>query len=282
MKKVREKPKSLCVMECLRGRMAFSKEEERSYWQGVRGYEGECCFDSFTKDFVPINDLTIKEGQTAQLDTLLVTEYTLYLFDVKNFDGQIMVRDGILYHNQERLVNNPLERLERAKVLLEKKLLLHHIRIPVVANLVFINPDMIIYGHHPDLPILLHPQIKPYLEKISRGSLVKVEKLAQMVADFHTEDNPYTALQMMKYEYDNLKKGIFCPSCRVSMNAVSGRTVQCRKCAYKNSKTQAFLRMMDEYHILFPDKKVSVQNMYEWCGGMISKRTIHTLFERKK
>ena len=155
MKRDRGWPNNLKVASALRGRRVFDESEQWEYANAVKGYfKGECPFDKLTggltSDIKVINDIRIADGQMAQLDALVVTDSAIFLFELKYYEGPVSIRDGQIFVNEQSSVNDPLERLGRAKKLLEKKLYKNRLQLPVVAKLVFMNPDMLIYGNHPD------------------------------------------------------------------------------------------------------------------------------------
>src|SRR5699024_10524608 len=87
--------KELIIFQCLQGRKTFSKTEEHQYYKLLKGYEGEKHFSNLLKeqlhqDHLQINDLLLNNhGTVFQLDTLLIFNQTVYLFEVKNYQGEI-------------------------------------------------------------------------------------------------------------------------------------------------------------------------------------------------
>src|SRR5919199_432536 len=76
-------------------------ETERQRFHNLaKGYEGEVMFDSLTEkleceNFL-LNDLLLEfSGNKFQIDTLMVTQDPLYLFDVKNYEGDFYYENGM-------------------------------------------------------------------------------------------------------------------------------------------------------------------------------------------
>lgn len=94
--KARVKPKDLIILEILRNRMKLSEKEEQYYLSLKKGYDGELVFDEliygFPKGWYFLNDLLLTENNTYfQIDTLGILGDCLYLFDIKNYDGDYVV-----------------------------------------------------------------------------------------------------------------------------------------------------------------------------------------------
>ncbi|WP_041556410.1 nuclease-related domain-containing protein [Carnobacterium sp. 17-4] len=99
--KEREKPFRLLVMESLANRMNLSKEDRNKYANWVKGYDGEVKFDFITEQLkcesLVLNDLyLIVRGKKFQLDTLVITAKCLFVYEVKNFEGEY-------YYENEKL-----------------------------------------------------------------------------------------------------------------------------------------------------------------------------------
>lgn len=281
--KHREKPKELKVAEALRGRKIFTEEEEYNFWNSKTGFKGETDLDKIATeeadDKIPfVHDLLLAEGGAYQIDSLAVTDHAIYLLDCKNYTGPLTYQDGNFYVNGQKMRRNPLNQLERAVDLLDYVLRKNGIKIRIIPQLVFINPNMIFYGNEPDLPILTYGEIGNFLKSIPPPTSNRAVRIAQFLASLHTSDNPYE--NIMKYSYDEIKKGILCTTCRMHVAELHCRGLVCKQCGMKESKTEGLNRSIDEFRILFPDKPLKVDAIYKWCGKTITKRTIHTLFKK--
>jgi hypothetical protein len=56
--------------------------------------------------------------------------------------------------------------------------------------------------------------------------------------------------------------------------AVDKRKCICHECGYKESVTNAVLRTVKEFQILFPDKRMMTNMIHDWCMVVESKRRI--------
>ena len=87
--------------------MTLSDKDKQHYFNLKKGYEGEVMFDSLTEklqcECLILNDLLLKINNTTfQIDTLIISD-TIYLFEVKNFEGDYVYEsDKIIQETQIR------------------------------------------------------------------------------------------------------------------------------------------------------------------------------------
>src|SRR5699024_4031090 len=73
------------------------------------------------------------------------------------------------------------------------------------------------------------------------------------------------------YEYNQLKKGIVCENCDGFMRMASTRSLLCSKCGTLELAESVVIRSVSEFNLLFPDDKITVGLIHEWCDGVVSK-----------
>ena len=97
-------------------------------------------------------------------------------------------------------------------------------------------------------------------------------QLAQKLCNSHIPRSPYTKLP--EYDYDSLKKRVYCWRCSGWIRSSNRRTNICKKCGYKELNSKTILRHIQEFQMLFPDRKLTSPIIYEWCGELFSKKSI--------
>lgn len=90
--KHRDEPVDLKLLRYLDLRMNVSEKEKKNYLNLEKGFQGELQFDVWLEklsgDKLILNDLLLETNNTTfQIDTLLVSQDTVYLFEVKNYQG---------------------------------------------------------------------------------------------------------------------------------------------------------------------------------------------------
>ncbi|MDX8046340.1 nuclease-related domain-containing protein [Gracilibacillus sp. S3-1-1] len=90
IKKIGQKPYGLSIFEALQARVNFTQQETNYFHQLQVGYDGEKRWEQLLEKelpdhFIILSDIRLELGTTTfQIDSILLTGDTLYLFDVKN------------------------------------------------------------------------------------------------------------------------------------------------------------------------------------------------------
>jgi Nuclease-related domain len=282
----RPRPEKLeiILLNYLKFRMEFSYDQALNYTNLVKGYEGELKSDVWLRDLTDewliLHDLLFEyHGSKFQIDTLIIAYEKIYLLDVKYFEGDYLIKDDKWYNPAGALQKNPLHQLERCETLLTKLLLKlgHHYRIE--SYLIFNNPEFHLNTTSINPAIIFPTQLNRFLKKLNQRPIKlnkKYYQLAQQLVDHHQEESPYTRLP--EYSYEKLKKGIICPNnCNTFL---SDERLICKKCGCKGEVDAAILRSVKEFSLLFPNKKITVDSIHDWCGGLKSKKAVRRVLSK--
>jgi hypothetical protein len=273
----------LTLLHYLHARRKFTNEEEFNYNNLVKGYEGELKSDiwlkGLTEEWLILNHLLLEyNGSTFQIDTLIIAFEKIYLLDVKTFEGDHSIKDDKWYTPSGKPEKNPLHQLERCETLLQRLLQDLGFNISIESYLIFINPEFHLYtsSNHP--AIIFPAQLNRFLKKLNTGP-VKLNKkhyqLAEKLNALHIEESPYKRLPL--YNYEQLKKGIICPNDKTFF---TDDTLICKKCGCVEDVEAAVLRSVKEFSLLFPDRKITTNNIYDWCGGVKSKKVVRRVLSK--
>lgn len=283
--KERTEPRDLLIMRYLKPRMKLSSKDEIYYWTLEKGYQGELQFDSLMVENLPgnkliVNDLLLQHNQTYfQIDSLIFSQSSLYLCDVKSFEKDIYVEGNKWKTLSGSEINNPLHQLERCEILLSKLLQeIGYRNIPIKPYLIFINPQFSLYKAPPNQSIVLPNQIPRFMDQLKNETSITTEnnlKLLRNLINLHVANSPFS--NVPNYIYGNLRKGITCTKCTKFVSVVSDKILVCLHCGNVEGIDFAVLRNIEEMRILFPDQRISTDSVYEWCGGILSKRRIQRI-----
>ncbi|WHY78868.1 nuclease-related domain-containing protein [Neobacillus sp. WH10] len=277
--KPRTEREEIPILRSLKARMELSEEDIWNYFNLKKGFEGEVMFDLLTEKLQSecfiLNDLLLELNNSKfQIDTLVVQD-TIYLFDVKNHEGDYYYEKGDFISKSRKLMNNPLDQLKRCETLLRQLLQKYGFKLPVEAWVVFINPEFTLYQAPKHEQIIYPTQLNTLLKKLNMwtGKLNgNHKKLADLLVSMHLVESPYPRIP--PYEYEELRKGIICSSCQSILPSVTGRKIVCGDCGCNEGVDAAVLRSVRELKLLFPDRKITTKGVKEWCGGIISKDVI--------
>ncbi|WP_368646191.1 nuclease-related domain-containing protein [Alkalibacterium putridalgicola] len=283
--KERSKSVSHRILESLNNRMVLSSTEKGQYENQIKGFDGELSFDRILNESdisgLIINDLLLTTRDTFyQIDSLLITDETIYLFEVKNYSGTYVHKNDSLYASSGYALQDPVAQAERKRAYLHNLLIKLGHNIDIQVRAVFIHPDCYIY----DLPkretILFASQLPGHFKKIA-GNLPKQSdenlNLAQQLITRH--DDLYRPTNLPAYSFDQLKKGIRCFNCDSFSYSKSRQNIYCNVCGHKEAATKAIYRSIEEFKLLFPDIPLSKEVAHTWCGNDWKKSRIRRVLE---
>lgn len=270
----------LKLMRSLHRRMDFSEKEKSHYINLEKGYKGELLFDSWLErklfnERLILNDLLLESNNTVfQIDSLVITSETTFLFEVKNFEGDFHLEADRFYTHLKKEISNPLLQLERSESLLRRLFQEHGFNPAIKAYVVFVNPEFFLYRTPLNLPIIFPTQLNRFLSNMNTKSSFMKEghsKLAEKLVAIQKDESPYKRLP--RFSYEQLEKGVICKFCYSFIFERNGSKVICHKCGKTENMNEAILRTVEEYMLLFPNRRITSRDIYEWCKGIRSKST---------
>lgn len=278
--KERTKPVMLQILESLNYRSILTFSEKKDYLNQLKGYEGEVQFDDCLEkspcNWLILNDLRLKEnGTMVQLDALILTDDTIYLYEIKNYSGSYEYKEDALHARSDFVIVNPLTQVHRSQPFLYNLIRKLGYKLEVVPQVVFIHPDFYLYHLPRDKPFLFLNQLSRHFEKLAEqhpSATVTTKQLAKRLCELHVSD--YRPLDLPEYEYTSLKKGVLCPVCFSFEHDNMRETRICKGCGHKESIAKAIIRSTEEFHLLFPDLKVTKNHIHDWCGKIYTEQRV--------
>jgi hypothetical protein len=278
--KGRTESNELLTMRYLNIRMDLTEKEKFHYLNLEKGFEGEVQFDQLASGLQEeryiINDLLLEVNNSYfQIDTTIISQRAIYLLDIKNFEGNYYLKSDKLYSAKTgRECKNPIDQLKRSGTLFRQ--LLQNLKQDYLVEtlVIFINPEFTLYQAPMDQPIILSTQVNHFLrelDKIPSKLNDGHKKLAQKLISLHQTKNPFAILPT--YHYDQQQKGVYCKFCKSFKVSIKNNKLVCEKCGGYEKIELAILRNVNEFKLLFPDRKITTHNIYEWCNLDLTKRT---------
>lgn len=285
--RARSESAELMAMRNLNTRMELTEKEKSQFLSLEKGFEGELKFDllaeSLQEERLMINDLLLEVNNSYfQIDTLIISQGVIHLLDIKNYEGDYYLESDKLFAMKTgREYKNPITQLKRSENLFRQLLQSLKQNYLVEASIIFINPEFTLYQAPIDLPIILPTQINRFLKDLNQTPSTLNDghkKLAQKLISLHQTQHPFTVLP--KYHYDQLQKGIYCISCRLFSVSIKNSDFVCGSCGEHEKIELAILRNVKEFKLLFPDRRITTQSIYEWCEADLNKRTFCRVLKR--
>lgn len=278
--KSRSIPPELLILHSLNKRINLTGKYLQNYFILKKGYEGEVMFDLLTEkhecDCLILNDLRlIANNSLFQIDTLIIFPDKLYIFEIKNFEGDYYLESDRFYAKNKLEYPNPLIQLTRCESHFRQLLQSLKLYFHIDASVVFINPEFTLYQMPLDKPIISPNQVKRFLNRLDTNSAKLQEKhrlLADKLVSLHITKPSFDKIP--PYEYKDVRKGITCIECGNFSLSVKGKFCVCSKCGKKEVVENAILRVINEFKLLFPNEKITTNIIYDWCQIIKTKKTI--------
>lgn len=286
--KRREETDLLRVLSELENRQELSLEQRQNLQNMEKGLSGEKQFDTLAETFlekgvIVLHDLSLTiRGSSVQIDSMVLTPAVLYIFEIKNYEGDFIMQEGDIYTVSGQEISNPLTQLNRTASLMRQLLQSWHVKMSLESYIVFVNPSFMLYHAKPTDPLVFSGQIESRLREISRKqqtdpwSMKKVEKLAERLINEHDKEGRLQ-IKRPRYEYEELRKGIRCPSCRRFDVSLTQRRARCQSCMHVLSTEDAVITQIEGFFLLFPERKATVKIISQWCGEKINKERIQRI-----
>ncbi|PFO07179.1 nuclease [Bacillus sp. AFS076308] len=285
--KDRPEPLELRILKLLDARTELEEKEKKYLHNKAKGYEGEKMFDLLTGKLNPpsylLHDLLLESNNSKfQIDTLMIRQDPIYLFEVKNYEGDFNYENGRFYSLAiKKEIKNPLLQLERCESLLRQLLQSLGYHLTIEAYVIFINPKFHLYQSPMNKPIIYPNQLPDFMCKLNRKSSTlngRHKSLAEQLVSMHQTESPYE--KYSKYSIDMLKKGIICAVCHSFDVSSFDKHVQCQVCGHCEGLDSAVLRAVGEIKLLYPNEKITTNLVFEWCESIDSKKTIRRVLKQ--
>lgn len=282
----RQKPQALLVMEALNKRMTMSRKEKQSLYSMTKGYEGECTFDDMIKEANPnaqvMKDLLLKvNGTTFQIDTILISSDTIYFYEVKNYEGEYQLnKEKMIIYRSGTEILNPVNQLQRSSFLFSQLLNQNKYHFNVTANVIFINPQFTLYASSPIDNVILPPLVPKHLDHVASLKYTKKSSidLIKFLRNQHISDHDFAELP--KYSMDTLNQQSYCRICESPFLEVTGRKVRCEDCGKVETIPSLIKRQIEEFSLLFPDRRLTTPDIHQWCGKLISPFSVRHVLKK--
>ena len=284
IKHIRNKSYQHEYLEALNSRTQLPFSQQQYFLNLKKGHEGEKQFDDIVDQYIDEKSLIIKDllishnGSTAQIDTLIVSGRTFYLYEIKNYEGEYLKLPGQLKKLKGQELICPSIQLERTKKVLQQMLKQWTENFEIKAFVVFIHPSFLLYEADPSDPFIFLGQLRQHLSdlkknqsKVSKECSTIVNKLtSEQISDRRFRETS------QDYLYEEMKKGTTCRECRSFTLKLTQRQGRCTNCGYVSSINDILSDHVDEITMLFPNKKLSPAVIHDWLKGQITVRRIRT------
>src|SRR5690606_11498413 len=161
----------LLLLRSLHSRMDLSTKDKLYYENLQKGFDGEKKFSLILKENLPSKSLLLHDlrfemnNSEFQIDSLLLLN-KIYLFEIKNFEGDFYIEGDQWKSMTGTEISNPLHQLMRCEQLLRKLLTELRIKVPIEPYLIFPNPEFTLYQAPLNQTIILPTQLNRLMRQI--------------------------------------------------------------------------------------------------------------------
>lgn len=284
--KSRSESVELKCLKSLNARSHLSEKDKMNYLYAEKDFEGELKLDALletlSSEYFILQDLLLEHNNTFfQIDTLMIFSQTIYLFEVKNYEGVYYINGDRWYSEHGNEIKNPVHQMNRCEALLGQLLQPLKLNLKIQSLLIFIHPEFTLFEAPRHLPIILPTQLNKFLRSLSMSSLEltpKHKKFTEYLIANHLTKSPYTRIP--DYNYEDLKKGVLCAKCNSFMTLSCRNKLICDDCGFEEPVDTGVLRIVKEFKLLFPDRKITVSAITEWCEVVNSKKVIRRILQK--
>lgn len=278
-------PTSLLRYEALTSRKHLSPGDKRRYSLLQKGFAGEkrlatVLQSQHYRNMIPLfNCLFEIMDKEFEIDCLLLTSDTIFLLEVKNYTGNYYIENDHIHHfPSNKQIYNPVTQLDRTEFLFERLLSDMQVNMKVRSFVVFVNYNFVLYEASLQLPIIFPSQINNFLEKTNRNAPVltnNVKQLAKMLISRRKDSSTYE--RVPSYSMGELQKSVYCESCLSKINRYNRYNFTCSNCERTISTTDVVIHSVAQYHLLFPEEKITTSNIFKWCGQCFTENYIRNV-----
>lgn len=279
-----QEPMVLRIKRCLNQRMEPAPDVKQYYLNLEKGCEGEqklaVLLEDLPNHILVLHDLLLESGNTAfQVDALLLAPHEIHFFEAKNYEGDFYIDSEKWYTTAGKEIQNPVLQLNRSESLLRQWLRKNGSSYPVKGRVIFTHPEFTLFQAPLTLPIVLPTQLNRYINKLKTIPIKPshyMKKLAEKFVDEHINESPYKRLP--QYKFEELRKGIICGKCGSFLTSLAKKNkIVCYDCRYEDAIDASVMRTVEEFRLLFPNKRITTPVIHEWCKVIDSQKMIRRI-----
>ncbi|HLR42996.1 MAG TPA: nuclease-related domain-containing protein [Pseudogracilibacillus sp.] len=279
---------SMQVLQCLSPRTKLSSQEKHQLSNRLKGFAGEKVFADFLHEQNGSNRLTLYNLRLAtndtefEMDCLVMQDDMLYLFEVKNYEGDFLYEDGqwFVVHNKKE-ISDPLAQLQRSEMLLKQTLHRLNLNIPVRGYVVFVHSNFQLY-HAPLGKNIIYPaQLQRFFTNFSANNpplQPRHELLMNRLSAMHVVHSHH--IRLPDYDFSTLRKGVLCQVCKNILSLNGRKLFYCQHCNVMECIEAGVLRMTEQFSTLFPDERITTRKIFTWCGEIVSMKVVRKVLKQ--
>ena len=264
----------------------LSKEMEKEFYNLEQGFRGENEQLEWFKKYGSehwhyVSNYWFNHGKLMEADMLVISEQEWLVIEVKNYHGLFEYKDRECYINgrlmsddQVAKMNHRLNRIRHIAAEVSSE-------IKVVGAMVFINEHSDVrLENGNEFDVVMRNQLQRFIRKFRERndyplSNQKFDRVFRILKK-HQATSPFVPKSLPLESFAELRKGITCKACGSFETQSKYKSIKCRSCLTTEHKHEAALRTAYQLRYMYYDhpEMLTRRNIYEFCGKLISERTI--------
>lgn len=269
---------------CQRRGIVLDDHKMKRLYTLSKGFEGEHTVYQWLQNYGRgqldlVTDYWFNHGKDMQVDLLVLLRNRWIVIEVKNYFGHFEYRNHECYLNGKLMSDNHFNQLAHRTKRLQHIANDFDNNIKVESVMVFIDEhcEVNISAEAPTRVIQRH-QLRAFIQTLTNEQ----EYHAGSQKVIHHLEKYRVASPFQPIEIDGQKvarefrRGLACSECRQFNINTSLLYLRCKSCGHEEYKKSAVQRMALElrYIYYYQPEKITSGIILEYCGGLISKRTI--------
>lgn len=241
------------------------------------GFYGEEKFHQYLSKFglehwTILRNKWLKNDGHFECDFIVITRYAIYVFEVKNYFGTFVYKNGQAYSRGRAITYNPINQARNARLHLQQILPQYHVK----GALVFIGEhnQVCIQDAIEDIAILETNEVYEFIQQIKReeqeyrGRYLNPQEVLTHLQKFEI-DPPYHPAPYTRNEMKKARAGIYCANCQQKVLATRADYIKCG-CGLHESKEEAIIRTACEYGVLTYGEDFTISDIRSFVGNQAS------------
>lgn len=263
----------------------LDKDQQTKLYAAIKGEQGEEDFanywiPSFLNSKIMVwRDVWLRNKDShRQFDFIIYNNHSIYLIDVKNYEGNIKISKNNFMFNNINTVNNIFHKSEEHIRFFNLWLKNNNITdANLTEYLVLINENITIQSDVEENKYLIRRhQIEHFLKQIKYYPPTPFSKYLLSVIHHQRVDNPFKPPHMSNQIILPKPK---CPRCFINFRTQSNRHFKC-DCGYTRLREAHAFENICKYGVIYHHKNLIVRDLVVFFDGLYSNNYLKHLLNR--
>ncbi|GGI42142.1 nuclease-related domain-containing protein [Mammaliicoccus stepanovicii] len=238
--------------------------------QFIKGLEGEVYFKQLLKkqhNILYINNLNLNFKNRVQIDFLVISDQSIYHFEVKHYSGDYYIRDNQFTNSHGNIFSTPFQQIERANHEIQQIMDQNYINRELKSFLVFTHPTFTLKSPLPsNINSLMPTELYKLSNMFSNYKPQENRKIFQIFKEAHSDFSQFYQ-NITKIPFNYINPGLKCYKChQIECIKYEDNKVYtyCNHCQRKLDRKSLYLFNLKELYFC-KGEQFTVTEGTNWC-----------------